>query len=90
MSKEQLSAYQLWQRRITVVDPGTREVRKLPIRNCTVKKRPLRPDDEVRFCRSFTGRTIDSLAFASRDGRVVLDGITLFLPAGLSNLNRGA
>ena len=48
---------------------------ELSTRNYTVKKWPLRPGDAVHLCRVFADWTIDSLAFADRDGRAVLAGL---------------
>ncbi|MDN3589557.1 hypothetical protein [Methylobacterium adhaesivum] len=75
MTKGQINEYRAWPKRIEVANPDTGEVLKLPTRNYTVKKRPLRPGDAVHLCRAFAGRTINDLAFAARDGRAVLDEI---------------
>lgn len=75
MTKGQINEYRAWPKRIEVANPDTGEVLKLPTRNYTVKKRPLRPGDAIHLCRAFAGRTINDLAFAARDGRAVLDEI---------------
>lgn len=75
MAKGQINEYRVWPKQIELADPSTGEVRKLPSRDYEVKKRPLRPGDAAHLCRAFAGRTVDSLAFAARDGRAVLDEI---------------